>query len=346
MFFMLQKYKSMFKDKTILITGGSGSWGRELTRQLLEFKPKEIIIFSRGEISQVAMEREFNDSRITYVIGDIRDAAAVDRVMSRGVDIVYQLAALKHVPICENHPQEAVLTNIKGMGNVIESAINHKVEKFIDVSTDKAVDPINTYGLTKAVGEKLTIQANCRTKDSEFICIRGGNVIGTNGSVIPYIINQIKSTNKVTITDDRMTRFFLTLPQAIQLLFKATEFGVGGETYVMNMPSFYIKDLIELLVDYFGDKDTQIETIGAREGEKLHEVLISDHERPRARYVNDDYWVIYPQLQVCRFPDHIWDYPEMQGPALGSALSSQTNLKDKSVLLQMLLNSGFLKNRG
>lgn len=334
----------MFKDKTILITGGSGSWGRELTKQLLEQDPKEIIIFSRGEISQVDMERTFRDSRLTFVIGDIRDAAAVDRVMSRGIDYIYQLAALKHVPICENHPHEAVLTNIKGMGNVIESALNYKVKKFIDVSTDKAVDPINTYGLTKAVGEKLTIQANCRTKDTEFICIRGGNVLGTNGSVVPYIIKQIKEHNKVTITDERMTRFFLTLPQAIGLLFKATEWGVGGETYVMNMPSFFIKDLVEILVSYYGNSDTKIETIGAREGEKLHEVLISDHERPRARFVTDEYWVIYPQIRANRFTDHLWDYPEMQGPALGSALSSTMNLKSKTILLEMLLNGGFLKN--
>ena len=335
----------MFKDKTILITGGTGSWGRELAKQLLTKSPKEIIIFSRGEIAQVDMERTFNDNRLTFVIGDIRDAHAVDSVMARGIDYVYQLAALKHVPICENHPHEAVLTNIKGIGNVIESAINHRVEKFIDVSTDKAVDPINTYGLTKAVGEKLTIQANCRTKDTEFICIRGGNVLGTNGSLVPYIIKQIKETNTVTITDDKMTRFFLTLPQAIELLFKATEYGIGGETYVMNMPSFYIKDLVHLLVDYYGNKGTKIVKIGAREGEKLHEVLISDHERPRARYVSDDYWVIYPQIQVNRFRDHLWDYPEMQGPALGTALSSAQQLQSASVLLDMLLKGGFLNNR-
>ena len=208
----------MFTDKTILITGGTGSWGRELTKQLLEFyQPSKVIIFSRGEISQVDMLRKFNDKRLEFVIGDVRDKDAVDAVMRRGVDYVYHLAALKHVPICENQPQEAVQTNITGTKNLINSSILYGVKKFIDVSTDKAVSPINLYGYTKGVGERLSIQANCLTKDTEFICIRGGNVLGTNGSVVPYIIDQIK-TGEVFITDSRMTRFFLTLSQAINLL--------------------------------------------------------------------------------------------------------------------------------
>ena len=179
----------MFKDKTILIDGGSGSWGNELTTQLLEKEPKKIIIFSRGELAQVNMERKFRNNIIEYVIGDIRDADAVDRLFQRGIDYVFHLAALKHVPVCENQPQEAIKTNINGTINLINAAIKYKVKKFIDVSTDKAVAPTNLYGMTKSVGEKLTIQANNLTNDTDFVCIRGGNVLGSNGSVVPFFID-------------------------------------------------------------------------------------------------------------------------------------------------------------
>jgi len=334
----------MFKDTKIAITGGSGSWGRELTRQLLEFKPKKIIIYSRGEISQVDMQRQFNNPLLEFVIGDVRDAKAVDMVFCKGIDYVFHCAALKHVPICENQPWEAIQTNIIGTMNLINASILHGVKKFVDISSDKSVAPINTYGFTKGIGERLSIQANCMTKDTEFICIRGGNVLGTNGSVIPYIINQIKTKNEVIITDSRMTRFFLTLQEAIALLFQATEVGIGGETYVMNMPSFYIKDLVEILIDYYGDEHTRIKEIGAREGEKIHEVLISEHESVRTRYVNSNYYVIYPQLNTGRTYFHTWDHPEFGQPlnALKNGLSSRDNLKDKDYLIKLLKSGGWL----
>lgn len=336
---------NIFTGATILGTGMSGSWGRELTRQLLEFKPKKIIIFSRGEISQVDMQRQFNNPLLEFVIGDVRDAKAVDMVFCRNIDYVFHLASLKHVPICENQPWEAIQTNIIGTMNVINASILHGVKKFVDISTDKAVSPINTYGFTKGLGERLSIQANCMTKDTEFICIRGGNVLGTNGSLIPFILNQIKTKNEVIITDSRMTRFFLTLPQAIELLFQATEEGIGGETYVMNMPSFYIKDLVEILIEYYGNKDTVIKEIGAREGEKIHETLISDNELARTHYVNDNYYVIYPQLETGRTYFHLWDHPDylqyVNLPANG--LSSNDNLKDKEYLRNLLKRGGWLQ---
>jgi UDP-N-acetylglucosamine 4,6-dehydratase len=348
----------MYKDKTVLITGGSGSWGQELTRQLLEEKafwigpdeyrperiaPKKIIIFSRGEISQVAMQRKFKDVRIEFVIGDIRDKMAVDSVFQRGVDYVYHLAALKHVPICENQPEEAVKTNINGTINLIESALKYGVKKVIDVSTDKAVDPVNTYGMTKGVGERLIIQANQKTKDTEFLCIRGGNVLGTNGSLVPHLINQIKTTNRLTITDEKMTRYFLTLSKAIELLFFASQEGLGGETYVMNMPSFYITDLAEILIEYYGNKQTKVDVIGKREGEKLHEVLISKHEVPYTSFVNSNYHVIYPQINVGRNNFHIWDHLDFASPVgLSSSFTSLDNLKSKAYLEQLLKEGGFL----
>ncbi|MCK4528464.1 polysaccharide biosynthesis protein, partial [candidate division WOR-3 bacterium] len=237
----------MFKNKSIVITGGTGSWGNELTKQLLEKDPKKIIIFSRGELAQVNMQRKFNDVRIEYIIGDVRDFYAVDRLFfNKQVDYVFHLSALKHVPVCENQPQEAIKTNIDGTTNIINAAIKNDIKRVIDVSSDKAVSPTNLYGMTKAVGEKLIIQANTLTAKTDFICVRGGNVLGSNGSVVPLFIDQIKRFNEITVTDGSMTRFFLTLSEAIKLLFQAVENSVGGETYIMNMPAFFISDLAKV----------------------------------------------------------------------------------------------------
>lgn len=337
-----------FKGCTILITGGSGSWGNELTRQLLEEKPlysipDKIIIFSRGEIAQVAMQRKFNDNRIKYVIGDVRDREAVEQVFRENkIHYVFHLAALKHVPICENQPQEAIRTNIIGTSNMLYVSAKYKIRKFIYVSTDKAVDPINLYGMTKGIGERLVTQANCASKDTEFLCIRAGNVLGTNGSLVHHVINQIKSTGYVTLTDDKMTRYFLTQKKAIQLLFFAVEEGIGGEIYVMNMPSFYIKDLIDVLIEHYGPL-SRIKEIGPREGEKIHEALISPSEVSRTRYINENYHVIYPQLETGRTYFHIWDHMEFAAcVALKSSFTSNDNLKDKEFLLKLLKNGGFL----
>jgi len=342
---------SIFQDKTILITGGSGSWGNELTSQLLDFLPRKIIIFSRGEIAQVAMQRKFNYSswhfnhpKLDFVIGDIRDAQAVDQVCGRGVDYVFHLAALKHVPICENQPAEAYKTNVTGVENLINSAIKYQIKKVLYVSTDKAVDPINAYGMTKGIGERLILQANIRTKTTEFLCIRAGNVLGTNGSLVPHIINQIKTKNEVSLTDEGMTRFFLTLKTAIGLLFFAMEEGLGGEIYIMNMPSFYIKDLVEILVEWYGNKFTKINLVGKREGEKLHEVLISPYEVPRTNHINDNYYVIYPSIFVNRTNFHMWDHLDFaSGVSLKSSFTSKDNLKSKEELMKLLKEGGFLQ---
>lgn len=328
----------MFKDKTILITGGSGSWGNELTTQLLEKDIKKIIIFSRGELAQVTMERKFNDNRIQFVIGDVRDYESVNRVC-KGVDYVFHLAALKHVPVCENQPQEAIKTNINGTTNLVNACIENGVKKFIDVSTDKAVAPSNLYGMTKSVGEKLTIQANKLTDNTDFVCIRGGNVLGSNGSVVPHFINQIKTQNKVTITDSTMTRFFLTLSEAISILFQASEFSVGGETYVMNMPSFYIKDLAKVIVDYYGDKNTKIEEVGIREGEKIHEALVSEHESKTTYLFNNDYFVILPEIIINRDYSHI----DKTKKVTFKTFSSADNIYGERYLYDLLMKGGFLK---
>jgi FlaA1/EpsC-like NDP-sugar epimerase len=337
--------EELFKDKRVLITGGSGSWGNELTKQLLEKDPKEIIIYSRGELAQVNMERKFRNPKLKFVIGDVRDYETLRRTL-KNVDYVYHLAALKHVPVCENQPQEAIKTNIDGTTNLINAAIENGIEKVIDVSTDKAVNPCNLYGMTKAVGEKLIIQANNLNSNTKFVCVRGGNVLGSNGSVVPFFIDQIKKFNKVTITDSRMTRYFLTLSEAIHLLFKASEFSHGGETFVMNMPSFYIQDLAEVLIDYYGNDTTEIEEIGIREGEKLHEMLVSEHESPNTYKFDEDYYSILPTIKIDT-QEAIENYYKFKNikKVNFKEFTSQDNLKGKDVLKEFLALGGFLTHR-
>jgi len=291
----------MLNKQTILITGGSGSWGNELVKSILnKYSPKEIRIFSRGELKQVEMKRKFHDPRIKYIIGDVRDK---DKMLlaTNGVDTIFHLAALKHVPVCEENPEEAVHTNIIGTENVIYSALENGVKKVVDISTDKAVDPFNLYGVTKACGEKLVIAANLHNS-TQFVCIRGGNVIGTNGSVVPLFVEQIDKTNEVTITDPRMTRFFMSLEEAIGLVLKATAETVGGEIFVMKMPGCKITDLAEVMIKRLGNSHTRIREIGIRPGEKLFEVLVSRYEVPRT-YDLGKYFVILPQINLPKIND-------------------------------------------
>jgi FlaA1/EpsC-like NDP-sugar epimerase len=329
----------MFNRKKILITGGTGSWGNELTAQLLEMDPEEIRILSRGEFAQVTMKRKFNDNRLKFVIGNIRDYDAV-KYACKDIDYVFHLAALKHVPICEEQPLEAVKTNIVGTENLVRAAISNKVKKVIDVSTDKAVVPLNLYGMTKAVGERLIIHANKLTKDTKFMCIRAGNVLGSNGSVLEFFINQIKRFNKVTITDMRMTRFFITLHDAIELLFTAAEKSIGGETFVEKMQSFKLIDLVDVLIEIFGNKDTEIQEIGIRPGEKIDEVLVSKYEVMNTYKYNDRYYLILPILYI----EGLMEYYKMNHleKVTFEEYSSKTQLSDKTTLKLLLREGGFI----
>ena len=329
----------MFEDSTILITGGTGSWGNELVRQLIPKNPREIRIFSRGELMQVNMDRKFSNNKLNFIIGDIRDFDAIDRA-TRGVDYIYHLAALKHVPVCEEQPQEAIKTNIVGTTNLINAAIDNKVRKVIDVSTDKAVNPLNLYGMTKAVGEKLIIQANKLSESTRFVCIRGGNVLGSNGSVVPYFIEQIKKSNTVTITDFKMTRFFLTLSEAIQLLFKASERSYGGETFVMHMPSYKIHDIAKVLVDAYGNNDTRVFEVGMRPGEKLHEVLISSEEANNAYVYDSNYYMILPTLHINGLNDFYRDMNLTKVPFF--EYTSEYPLKSREHIIKMLRLGNFI----
>ncbi|MDB3990751.1 polysaccharide biosynthesis protein [Gammaproteobacteria bacterium] len=280
----------------ILITGGTGSWSNELVRQLLNKYSLELIrIFSRGEHKQVEMQQKFKDRpELDFFIGDVRDKERLSHAM-KDIDIVIHLAALKHVPICEKNAWEAVLTNIYGTQNIIEAAIENNVRTVVDVSTDKAVDPLNVYGITKACGEKLVINARNNYKtDTKFVCIRGGNVMGTNGSVLPLFINQIRKDNRITITDKEMTRFLMSTKDAISLIFKAIDAAVGDEIFVMRMPALNIMEIADIMIKKFGNKDTAIDFIGIRPGEKLDEILVSRNESPRTKVFSDDYYLILP----------------------------------------------------
>jgi UDP-N-acetylglucosamine 4,6-dehydratase (inverting) len=281
-----------FENKTILVTGGSGSFGRIFSEILLEeYKPKSIRIYSRGELLQVQMEQEFNDERLRFFIGDVRDEKRLDRAMS-GADIVVHAAALKHVPACEYNPLEAVKTNIEGTANVINSAIDNEVEKVMLISTDKAVHPVNLYGATKMVAEKLTIQGNSYTggKNTRFSCVRYGNVIGSRGSVIPVFKEQMKS-GVLTITDERMSRFWITLDQGVRFVIRCIEQMEGGEIFVPKIPSMKLTDLADAIAPHIKKQH-----VGIRPGEKLHEVLLTEDEARHTKEY-DTHFMIEPELK-------------------------------------------------
>ena len=264
-----------WKNQVVLITGGTGSFGKKFTKILLEEKgPKKIIIFSRDELKQHEMRvAGYDDPRLRYFIGDIRDRERLLRAM-HGVDIVVHAAALKQVPACEYNPMEAVKTNIIGTSNVLEAALDAGVKKVLALSTDKAVSPANLYGGTKLVAEKLVIQSNAYAAGSatRYSCVRYGNVVGSRGSVVPLFLKQ-RASGKVTITDDRMTRFWLSLEQGVHFVINCIEQMEGGEVFVPKIPSTKVVDLARAIAP-----DAQIEIIGIRQGEKLHEDLLSEDE--------------------------------------------------------------------
>lgn len=308
----------MFKSKTIFITGGTGSWWQELITQLIPHEPQEIIVFSRWEHKQVEMKRKFHNSKnIRYIIGDVRDKERLVSV-TQGVDIIFHLAALKHVPVCEDNPYESVQTNVIGTQNVIDAAIINGVSRVIDVSTDKAVDPFNIYWTCKAVGEKLIIAANAQTNKTDFVCVRWWNVLGTNGSVVPLFIEQIKKANTVTLTDASMTRFIMSLKQAIGLLITASSEAKWGEVIVMNMPGVTVDIIADTMIRAYGNQETKKVSIGSRPGEKKHELLVSQYESERAYLLGDKYFVILPMIDTGRDYSSYYNLPKFPHVFFGS----------------------------
>jgi UDP-N-acetylglucosamine 4,6-dehydratase/5-epimerase len=279
------------KGKVILITGGTGSFGQKFTEIVLQRHDPEVIrIFSRGELLQQEMRQRFNnDSRLRFFIGDIRDKSRIERAMY-GADIVVHAAALKQVPTCEYNPIEAVKTNIDGTINIIDAAIDAGIEKAIAISSDKAVHPVNLYGATKMVMERLFVQANVYSgkHKTRFSCTRYGNVIGSRGSVVPVFLEQ-KKQGSITITDERMTRFWLTLNQGVNFVIDCLDRMQGGEVFIPKIPSTRITDLAEAVAP-----GTKTIVTGIRPGEKLHEVLLTEDEARHAREL-DTYFIVEPE---------------------------------------------------
>ena len=288
----------MLNGKNILITGGTGSFGKKFLEMVFErYKPNKVIIYSRDEYKQSVMKTEYANkadmSRVRFFIGDVRDKERLYRAFE-GVDYVVHAAAMKQVPTCEYNPFEAIKTNIHGAQNVIDAALDKGVKKVIALSTDKAVNPINLYGGTKLVSDKLFVAANAYSgvKDTRFAIVRYGNVAGSRGSIIPIFNNLMKQGGTVLpITDARMTRFWITLKQGVELVFKALEESKGGETYISKIPSFYITDLAKAMLP-----DAQLKEIGIREGEKLHEVMITKDDS-RSTYEYEKHYIIYPNFE-------------------------------------------------
>jgi len=282
----------VFENQTVLVTGGTGSFGRFIVAELLEEGAKEIRILSRDEKKQYDMRNHYADRKeINYFVGDIRDRKRVNEVM-KNVDIVFQAAALKQVYSCESNPWEAIRTNIVGVENIIDSAISHKVLKVICLSTDKAVKPVNVMGMTKALQERLIIVANQRPGNNHTLlcCVRYGNVMRSRGSAIPFFRKQVKKNKVITITDIHMTRFLLTLGDAMDLVVFATETMKGGEIFVKKSPATTIIDMAKVIAEESG-KPFNYTEIGVYPGEKIHEILISEEELSRTEDLGKYYCV-------------------------------------------------------
>lgn len=282
---MNTKIKKQIEGKVILITGGTGSFGNSIVEELISYKPKRIIIFSRDEKKQFDMRNKYNSPILNFVIGDTRDEANVNRVIN-GVDYVFHAAALKQVPTCEFFPLEAVKTNVFGAANVIQSAIEHKVKRVVVLSTDKAVYPINAMGMSKALMEKIMVASskNIITSDNQKtrLCgVRYGNVLYSRGSVLPYFISLLKQNKRLTITNPNMTRFLLPLSEAIDLVLYALINGENGHIYVKKSSACTIKTLALAVCEIFNYKKGYTE-VGIRAGEKIHETLVSKEESLRA----------------------------------------------------------------
>ncbi len=285
----------MLNNKTILITGGTGSFGKCFTKYVLtHYNPKKIIIYSRDEFKQFLMANDLKEyaSKLRFFIGDVRDKERLERAFE-GVDYVIHAAAMKQVPACEYNPNEAIKTNIHGAQNVIDAALDKGVSKVVALSTDKAVNPVNLYGGTKLVSDKLFIAANAYAgnKDVSFSIVRYGNVAGSRGSVIPFFQNLInRGEEKLPITDYRMTRFWISLTQGVELVIKALEEAKGGETFISKIPSFKITDLAQAMLP-----GCEMPEVGIREGEKLHEIMVTV-EDSMTTYEYDKHFIVYPQM--------------------------------------------------
>jgi len=271
----------MFKKKILLIAGGTGSFGNAVVRRFLTTDIKEIRIFSRDELKQDDMRKRYNNDKLKFYIGDVRDKNSIDDAM-RGVDYVFHAAALKQVPSCEFYPMQAVKTNVIGTENLLNSAIRAGVKKVIALSTDKAVYPINAMGISKAMMERVVVSKGRNVKDTIIACTRYGNVMASRGSVIPLFIDQVRSGKPITITDPNMTRFMMSLDDAIDLVLFAFENGESGDVFVQKAPAATVELLASTMKNILGVPNYEVKIIGTRHGEKLYETLLTKEEMVKA----------------------------------------------------------------
>jgi UDP-N-acetylglucosamine 4,6-dehydratase/5-epimerase len=335
----------MFNDKSILVTGGTGSFGKDFIRALFaRYRPKKVIVYSRDELKQFEMEQEFNHwQHMRYFIGDVRDSLRLRQAM-RGVDFVVHAAALKQVPAAEYNPMECIKTNIHGAENVIEAAIANGVEKVIALSTDKAANPINLYGATKLASDKLFVAANnvTGTDRTRFAVVRYGNVVGSRGSVVPFFKKQLSAGAKeLPVTDERMTRFWITLPQGVEFVLKNFERMHGGEIFIPKIPSMRILDLVEAMAP-----GIKIKNVGIRPGEKLHEVMLpADDSHNSVEF--SDHFVIKPSINFIISNDYNTNRMGEKGQpvAMGHEYNSGTNPHFLSVAELKKLNDALSRGQ-
>ena len=348
---MQKQLENIFRGKKILVTGGTGCIGSEIVRSVLKYKPKVVRIFSNDENATFQMINETDDTEVKmmheipdkrFLIGDIRDKERVLLAME-DIDIVYHAAALKHVPLCEYNPFEAIKTNVLGTRNIIEAALESGVDRVISISTDKAVNPVNTMGATKLLAEKLIIDANegKGVKPTIFSSVRFGNVSFSRGSVIPLFEEQIRQKKPITITNPEMTRFMMSVSDTIELVFKTTLLAKGGEVFVLKMPVVRLGDLVDVIIETYAEKyhhkkeAIEKRIIGLRPGEKMFEELMTESEAA-VGFETDDMLIIPPQLEMPSLSFGISDYPNARHCSLGRYSSRDVKPISKEEIKKLL----------
>ncbi|MCK4550591.1 MAG: SDR family NAD(P)-dependent oxidoreductase [Candidatus Aenigmarchaeota archaeon] len=331
----------MFEGKTILITGGTGFLGRALTKKILEYKPHSIRIYSRDEVKHHKMQEMMPDKHLRHLIGDVRDYSRLERAM-KGVDIVIHAAALKRIDMLEYNVQESIKTNIEGTINVVNACLRNNVEKAVFISTDKACSPINSYGACKFLGERIFVESNYNKGNARtaFVAARYGNVLASTGSIIPFFIEKITNKEKLTLTDNRMTRFFLSVERAVDEVINALQYGVGGEIFIPKLKSLKITDLLEVLQEIYGP--TGIETIGIRPGEKIDEYLINEDEITRTYDFKESYIIL---SQIAKYQNVNYSYlKNKKRPAIKIYSSGdKNNLLTKKEIPKILKSADLLR---
>lgn len=341
-----------FRDKRILVTGGTGSIGSAIVRELMKYQPRQIRVFSRDETKQFELRHKIGSPEwVTFLIGDIRDKERLNMAMEN-IDIVFHAAALKHVGACENNPFEAVKTNVQGTQNLIDCAYANQVDKVIAISTDKATDPANVMGCSKLLMEKLILASFLYkgNKKTRFCCVRFGNVLGSRGSVVPLFINQIKSGQPITLTDPNMTRFIMSISQAVQLVLKSAKLMKNREIFVLKMPVVTLKDLAWAVIEAFMEKnnlkqEVSIKIVGKNRGERVHEKLLTAEESEGA-LETEDMFIILPNLlnpeSGYKFLEND-SYPQTTLAKIGDYSSKDIEKMPVAAIKNLLLSNGDLK---